>query len=382
LVWAITQNDKQESLDNMSKIGVTIGKFYPLHKGHELMIEMAASQLDELIVIVSSSEDVLDYKNPRHLADLDVRHDIIKQKYAGRNITVLKHRDIIGSPINVDEHGTATDRAFWDYWLDIFSILAPDATHFVSSDRYGAKAADLMGIEWFAVDPDRELIDISATRIRANPLKEWKYISREFRPIYVKKVVVIGAESSGKSTLVKDLGKAWNSPAVPEYGRIMTEIVGGGEWVVEDFHNIVLRQQAMNTHAAKESETGIIFIDTEAYTTYLYCVEYLNTKSEILIRMHQREEFDLVVLVPNNIPWVDDGTRIQRDPKKRNSFFSAMQIKVVPTAKRLVTLKSSGRKERVEELTSAIMKHVIEEVPIHYDIFNLTTQSDSRNVIV
>jgi HTH-type transcriptional repressor of NAD biosynthesis genes len=365
---------------NMSKIGVTIGKFYPLHKGHELMIEMAASQLDELIVIVSSSEDILDYKNPNHLADLDMRHDIIKKKYAGRNITVLKHIDIIGTPKTVDEHGTATDPVFWEYWLNIFSILAPDATHFVSSDRYGRKAAELMGIEWFAIDPDRELIDISATRIRANPLKEWKYISREFRPMFVKKVVVIGAESSGKSTLVKDLGKAWNSPAVPEYGRIMTEIVGDREWDVEDFHNIVLRQQAMNTHAAMESETGIIFIDTEAYTTYLYCIEYLNIRSDTLLRMQQLEQFDLMVLVPNNIPWVDDGSRIQREPAKRNSFFHSMQIKMITAL--TVDLKSSGRKERVAELTGPIMEYIIKEDPKHYDVFDLTAQSASCNVIV
>jgi HTH-type transcriptional repressor of NAD biosynthesis genes len=365
----------------MSKIGVTIGKFFPLHKGHELMIEMAASQLDELIVIVSSAENMSPGMGAFGLpSSIDIRYNIIKQKYAGRNITVLKHIDEIGNPRNVDEHGTATDPDFWDYWLNVFRLLAPDASHFVSSDRYGAKAAELMGLEWFAVDPDRELIDISATRIRANPQKEWKYISREFRPMFIKKVVVVGAESSGKSTLVKDLGKAWNSPAVPEYGRIMTEIVGDRPWEVEDFHNIVLRQQAMNTHAAKESETGIIFIDTEAYTTYLYCMEYLNIESDTLLSLKQREYFNLMVLVPNNIPWVDDGSRIQRDPVKRNNFFSAMQIKF-PSAQ-MVVLESSGRKERVAELTGPIMQYIITKDPKHYDVFDLTMQSASCNVIV
>jgi HTH-type transcriptional repressor of NAD biosynthesis genes len=179
---------------------------------------------------------------------------------------------------------------------------------------------------------------------------------------------------------VKDLGKAWNSPAVPEYGRIMTEIVGDREWDVEDFHNIVLRQQAMNTHAAMESETGIIFIDTEAYTTYLYCIEYLNIRSDTLLRMQQLEQFDLMVLVPNNIPWVDDGSRIQREPAKRNSFFHSMQIKMITAL--TVDLKSSGRKERVAELTGPIMEYIIKEDPKHYDVFDLTAQSASCNVIV
>jgi HTH-type transcriptional repressor of NAD biosynthesis genes len=357
----------------MKAIGVTIGKFYPLHKGHELMIEMAASQLDELIVIVSSDEFVTGHRAFDNIS-LNTRYNIIKKKYAGRNITVLKHVDGIGNPLNFDEHGTATDPAFWDYWLNVFEILAPDATHFVSSDRYGAKAANLMGIKWFAIDPDRELIDISATRIRANPLKEWKYISREFRPNYVKKVVVVGAESSGKSTLVKDLGKAWNSPAVPEYGRIMTEIVGDNEWDITDFYTIVRRQQAMNYHAAMESETGIIFIDTEAYTTYLYCIEYLNAKSDTLLKMHQREEFDLVVLVPNNIPWVDDGTRIQSDPKKRNAFINSILIKVAPKyGSRMIHIESSGRKERVAELDHSIMTRVLAAATTAHKMPNLVT---------
>ena len=359
----------------MSKIGVTIGKFMPLHKGHELMIEMAASQLDELVVIVSSSADCQD--NDIQLS-LDVRHNIIKQKYAGRNITVIKHHDTIGAPITVDEHGTATDPAFWDYWKNVFTILAPDATHFVSSDRYGAKAAELMGLEWFAIDPDRELFNISATRIRANPIKEWKYISREFRPMFVKKVVVVGAESSGKSTLVKDLGKAWNSPAVPEYGRIMTEIVGNRAWGYGDFIKIVHRQQAMNTHAAKESETGIIFIDTEAYTTYLYCLEYLDTKSQTLFRMHKKEEFDLVVLVPNNIPWVDDGSRIQCDPATRNEFYDRLLGRTAESWKRYVIIKSTDRTGRVAELDDAIMKHVLKVDITEYNAFNLSTQTITK----
>jgi HTH-type transcriptional repressor of NAD biosynthesis genes len=304
----------------MSKIGVTVGKFMPLHKGHELMIEMAASQLDELIVIVSSEPR----KHSGMIFNLDHRYNIIKEKYAGRNITVVKYSDDIGDPIEVDVHGTATDNSFWESWINVFKIFAPDATHFVSSDRYGKQAAKRLGITWLAIDPDRELVDISATRIRANPMKEWQYIAKEFRPDYAKTIVVVGPESCGKSTLVKDLGKAWGSPAVPEYGRIMTEIIGDGAWHLEHFYEIVRRQQAMNKIAAQQSTNGLVFIDTEAYTTALYALEYLNENSETLRSISISEQFDLVIVVSPDLPWVDDGSRVMPDQDKRQEFFEML----------------------------------------------------------
>ena len=365
-------------------VGVTVGKFMPLHKGHELMIEMAASQLDELIVIVSSASST--YYGM--ISSLDHRYNIIKEKYAGRNITVVKYSDDIGDPIEVDVHGTATDNSFWESWINVFKILAPDATHFVSSDRYGKQAAKRMGITWLAIDPDRELVDISATRIRANPIKEWQYIAKEFRPDYVTTVVVVGPESCGKSTLVKDLGKAWGSPAVPEYGRIMTEIIGDGAWEIEHFYEIVRRQQAMNKIAAQQSTNGLVFIDTEAYTTALYAIEYLNANSETLRSMSSHERFDLVIVVSPNLPWVDDGSRVMPDQDKRKAFFEMMlnrfdlchpyglmqPLGYCPVGKRLydnaVILCETDRAKRVTIASTKVSDMLA--APKKYDISHLT----------
>lgn len=336
----------------MSKtVGVTVGKFMPMHKGHELMIEMAASQLDEMVVIVSSMAASTPGRDW-----LNTRYEIIKQKYANvPNITVVKYVDTyseLDEYLETDDNGTViNNEPFWDYWTNIFRTFAPDATHFVSSDRYGKEAARRMDIEWFAVDPDRELFDISATQIRNDPVANWKYLAREFRPHYVKKVVVVGPESSGKSTLVKDLGKAWNSPAVPEYGRIMTEIVGDNEWKVDDFHLIVTRQHAMNDKAALESETGVIFIDTEAYTTFLYCVEYLDGFSRTIKDMAYDEKFDLVVLVKPNLPWVNDGARVMPKQNDRQTFYDTLLQFISCKSDDYYELDETDRTKRVTEVS-------------------------------
>ena len=351
----------------------------PLTKGHECMIELAASQLDELYIIVSSTQEQ-DFSSK---LSLHVRYEIIKKKYAGRNITVIKCVDAIGPPKCADMYGTASEEHFWKYWVDIFRITCPDATHFVSSDRYGAQAAKRLNIEWFAVDPERDLMDITATQVRADPIKHWKYISREFRPHYVKRVVVVGPESAGKSTLVKDLGKAWGSPAVPEYGRTMTTIVTSPDnknysntWHISDFHKILDRQQAMNTFAAMESDNGFIFIDSDALTTWLYAAEYLNAYSNILKKAYQQEKFDLVVLVKPDIPWVDDGTRTMSDSVKRQRFFNLLLEHHV-IAEHII-LEATDRNERVDEVLTKITEVLMPEKLKNYDaVFSDLTKQDA-----
>ena len=192
----------------------------------------------------------------------------------------------------------------------------------------------------------------------------------------MKKVVVIGAESTGKSTLVKDLGAAWGSPAVPEYGRTMAMAITKSQnaWSVEDFKDIVHRQQAMNRQAAQMSETGLIFIDTEAYTTYLYCIEYLNTQSPTLFKYHANEWFDLVVLVLPNIPWVDDGTRLSDGAARRDTFTKFLRDEFrIPKNTNTIELAETDRQLRVDVVSAAVNEIVLQVEQKEYSAMQLTT---------
>lgn len=351
----------------MKKIGVTIGKFMPLHMGHETMIEFAARQLDKLIIIVSSNPIAGDeFKG----MDLETRYELIKNKYAGRkNIKVVMYYDVIGDPVNVDENGTALDEEFWEMWLGVFKRYAPRATHFVSSDRYGKEAAKRLGITWMPVDPDRELVNISATEIRNDPVKNCKYLSKEFRKFFVKRVVVIGPESSGKSTLVKDLGKFFSSPAVPEYGRIKTEQMGDEDWTEQDFIDIVSGQQTLNDIAATQTDNGLVFIDTEAYTTFLYGREYIQRSIwPIYDEATIFEEFDLYVLLPPAIPWDDDGTRVMPGQGQRQQFFDDLFLFLRNSEKPFFVCTETGRNARVSSIASKMAEHFEFISPVDYKI--------------
>jgi HTH-type transcriptional repressor of NAD biosynthesis genes len=333
--------------------GVTIGRFMPLHKGHELMIEMAANELEELVVIVS---DEYGAELPSKMPNVHERFELIKRKYAGYdNIRVVKHVDSYGPAEAYDEFGTAVDDIFWDHWKRVFSYLAPEATYVVSSDRYGGVMAEKLGIKRFPVDPDRELFNVSGTSIRKDPIKNWKYISREFRPFFAKKIVVIGAESSGKSTLVRDLAEYFNSPAVPEYGRILSE--AKPDLDDDDFYAIVRRHEFMTEKAAMETETGLVFVDTEKTVTFLYGIEYLKKRLDAITDFIGPDEFDLWVLVPPILSWIDDGTRIQSEPSQRQEFYICLDNYTAPKfGYNRMILYETDRKKRVEQVSAEVMK--------------------------
>jgi len=310
------------------KIGVTVGKFKPFHRGHELMISMAAAELKELTVIVADSEDG-EYDGDLYIP-LSYRYNMVKQALKHLdNVRVVKHIDTYGDAKKYDEHGTAVDEDFWAYWTNVFTMLAPDANYFVSSDRYGHEAARRLtmvngprhGVEWFPVDPDRELFDISATRIRQDPFGNWKYIHPMFRQLFGKRILVIGPESSGKSTLVRELGKALSSPAVPEYGRILSEM-HQNELTEEHFEQIVKRHHEMELFAIRNSETGLAISDTDVFTTYLFSEVYLpDSGMESIRRKCNINWYDLVIILPPELEWYDDGTRVMEDQADREKFF-------------------------------------------------------------
>lgn len=342
------------------KIGVTIGKFKPMHLGHELMIYLAAKELDELTVIVS---DIADDYTLGMVPEfpLTYRYNTIKDKLLKYpNVKVVKHYDTFGSPAEYDENGTGVGEEFWKYWTGVFQLLAPDANYFVSSDKYGQVAAkhlstDIDPVEWFPVDPGRELMEISATKIRKDPMKYWKYISQEFRPKFGKRVLVVGPESTGKSTLTKDLGMEWGSTVVPEYGRILSE-AKNNNMTVEDFKNISVRHRNMEIFAMETSTNGLVISDTDLYTTMLYTQTYLGEKLNGLGNMFlSRMCYDLIVLLPVTIPWDDDGTRVMPDEGERTDFFNKLK-QVYRNHRNVMILNETDRKKRVNLVSIEIAK--------------------------
>lgn len=284
-----------------------IGKFWPLHRGHQLMIDTAYAIFDEVTIIVSN-------KSEKHM----IQSETALYAEYGHKSNIVAYLDIIEIG-ETDKFGTCHDDAFWDAWVKVFKDIAPSATHFVSSDRYGELAASKLGIEWFPVDPDREVYNISATEIRGSLDENFEWLSPFMKEKLTLSVAVVGPESTGKSTLARYLSDTWDGVYVPEWGRVISEAKRNA-LTSEDFDHIVIMQNLL-IKKAKAIANGLVITDSENFTTYLYAKEYLNENNMSILREANKQKFDLVLILAPTVPYTDDGTRVMPSLIKREEFF-------------------------------------------------------------
>ncbi len=143
------------------KIGFTIGKFAPLHKGHQYLIEKGLKEMDEFYVIVYDT-NVIDISTEK-------RAKWIKEIYPKAKIIYAKNPP---SQYGLDEKSVKIQT---DYLKELVKEIP--VTHFYNSEPYGKFVARDLGIQEVQVDRSREKYMISATKLRNNLETNKEYIS-------------------------------------------------------------------------------------------------------------------------------------------------------------------------------------------------------------
>lgn len=142
------------------KVGFTIGKFAPFHKGHESLIDQAFSEMDEVYILINNT-DVTNIT-------LEERAKWIKEMYPKANIILGKKPP---EKYGMDEESIKIQT---DYLKKVFKDIP--VTHFYSSEEYGKYVSrDLEVI-------DRRIeksIPISATKIRKNIEENKEYLEEK-----------------------------------------------------------------------------------------------------------------------------------------------------------------------------------------------------------
>lgn len=144
------------------KIGFTIGKFAPFHKGHAYLIETALNEMDEFYVVV--------YDTPEFNIDIDTKIKWITKKFP--TVKILKAYD---SPkkIGLDDERVKIQM---EYLKEIIKDI--DVGYFYSSEEYGKYVAKYLNIENRVVDKERETFPISGTLLRGNRRLQKKWIAK------------------------------------------------------------------------------------------------------------------------------------------------------------------------------------------------------------
>lgn len=144
---------------NDKKIGFTIGKFAPLHKGHQFLIETALKEMDEFYVVV--------YETDKININIEKRAEWIKTLYPNVNILYAEKPPM---QYGIDEESVKIQ-------MEYLSKIIKDIklTHFYSSEVYGKYVAEYLNIENRQIDKERINYNISATKILKNieQSKEW-----------------------------------------------------------------------------------------------------------------------------------------------------------------------------------------------------------------
>jgi NadR type nicotinamide-nucleotide adenylyltransferase len=140
----------------------------------------------------------------------------------------------------------------------------------------------------------------------------------------LQKIVVLGPESTGKSTLCEQLAKHYNTINCPEYARqFLTE--NGVKYNYTDLLTIANGQLTLEdnlTQQAVENKKNKLVIDTDMYVMKVWC-EYVfnNCHTYILDEIHKRE-YDIYLLADIDLPWSADEMREYPDEKPRQELFA------------------------------------------------------------
>lgn len=153
----------------MKKIGFTIGKFAPLHKGHQYLIEKGLKEMDEFYVIVYET-DIIDIP-------LEIRANWIQTLYPKVHILYAKNPP---NQYGLDEESVKIQI---EYLKNIIKDIP--VTHFYSSELYGEYVSKHMNVIDNRIDNKREFVPVSATQIRENIEKSKNYLDE-----YVYKEIV------------------------------------------------------------------------------------------------------------------------------------------------------------------------------------------------
>lgn len=133
----------------------------------------------------------------------------------------------------------------------------------------------------------------------------------------VLRVVLIGAESVGKTTLCEQLAAHYNTVWVAEYGRehwerkIAEQKTAAGEtpaWSDDEFVHIAEEQQRRENEAAARANR-VLVCDTNAFATATWFERYAGTRHPAVDAIGARDIVDLYLIPSPDVPFVQDGVR-------------------------------------------------------------------------
>lgn len=271
---------------------LVIGKFMPPHKGHEYMIRFAKEYATNVHVVVDCVKG-------------QPMEPILRKQWLEEEIKDIK----VSALKSFMPQDPSETPEFWPIWknalLEALGGIKPDVV--VASMDYGHKLAEVLECDFVPADIARESFPVSATMIRANVYENWEFLLDSAKPYYIKKLCLVGPESTGKSTLAKALSQELKTIYVPEYAKAIIE-KQNGEFHPANVESFVTAQ--INTEKALAKFTNKIMIcDSCAITTQIYAELCFDEDFTWIDEVIKANKYDHFLLFSPDVPFVDDAHR-------------------------------------------------------------------------
>lgn len=328
------------------KVGMYGGSFNPLHLGHVDCIIQAANQCEKLYVVLSVGKK-------RSEIDYRVRYRWLYQltNHIGNvHILILEDYAETKEEYGVDQWQKDADKIKKQIGVKIDIVFCGsdyDETSF-----------------WNICYPDSilhifERNEISSTDIRKNPYKHWEWLPNVVKPYYNKKVLLIGGESTGKSTLTINLANRFATNYIDEAGRDISERSGTDLLMLsEDFTEILL-QHKLNEIKAIEHSNKVLFIDTDAMVTRFYMSflgdPKIDKNKALSDAIDALNEYDLILFMEPDVAFVQDGDRSEVIKNDREKYSNQIKKLIEERGRNYRCIRGSYQ-ERYKEAVDAVLE--------------------------
>lgn len=322
--------------------GLVVGKFSPLHHGHRYLLERAHDECERLLVI--------SYSRPEFPGCTKA----LRERWLAR-LAPLAHRLVIDAADCARWKGRAdwelampgndaSDREQQAFCLALLRHQFPDLLldAVFTSEAYGDSFASYLGgalnrpVIHRCIDRNRSTWPVSGSGLRSTGSGASVFCESDiFEDMRCSRIALVGAESTGKTTLCRDLADALDVLWVPEYGRELW-LRHQGELTPEDLLDIArvqIEREDAAVRRARLEGASVVLCDTTPLTTLIYyraLFPHCSIPVELLA-LAERPYHQWWLCAPD-FPMEQDGTRqdeIFREAQHRH-YCAELEAREIP----------------------------------------------------
>lgn len=340
--------------------GLVVGKFSPLHHGHQALIDHALAHCGQVLLLSWSQPELPGCGAAQREAWLQALYpQVTRLVLDDTRLAALCHaRGLPVRRLPGNDEDDAHQRAFVAWVCSALWQQRVDAVF--TSETYGDGFAAALqahfthetGRHWpvahVCVDLARSAVPVSGTAVRADPHAQRGFLDPRVYASFVGRIGLLGGESSGKTTLAAALAAHLQTRWAAEFGREHWE-ARAGALTYDDLLHIAQVQVAREDTLAAQSQRWLV-CDTTPLTTLLYCLDMFGRAEPALHTLAARP-YDHLFLCAPDFPFMQDGTRRGDDFRhaQHRAYQQALAERGMP-----YTLLQGSLTQRIERIVQAL----------------------------